>query len=218
MRRGWLVTLALATASVSALGLIAKHDWPAKARPRLALLTSLPLLFGEQFALEAKRPAAVTRIEHDYALAPIAVADAASLRHQRLLLMAHPRAQPAEMLVELDAWVRHGGRVLLLADPLLKWESSRSPGDPLRPPPDFADTGLLAHWGLRLAVDESGEGALHATNPACVVVEDGLMARCKIGRGDASVIADADFIMGEGQGAKRRSELMMAELSRLESR
>ena len=62
--------------------------------------------------------------------------------------MAQPLAQPAEDLVALDDWVRGGGRVLLLADPMLEWPSKRPLGDPLRPPPMFMDTGLLAHWGL----------------------------------------------------------------------
>ena len=64
--------------------------------------------------------------------------------------MAQPNAQTAENLVALDAWVRRGGRVLLLADPLLEWPNQRALGDPLRPPVMFADTGLLGHWGLRL--------------------------------------------------------------------
>ena len=50
--------------------------------------------------------------------------------------MAHPLAQPAEDLVALDDWVRGGGRVLLLADPMLEWPSKRPLGDPLRPPAD----------------------------------------------------------------------------------
>lgn len=217
MTRGWLVALALAAASAGGVALVAQREARVAERPRLALLTSLPLLFGEQFGLDAPKPAAIERIEQDYIIVPIAVADAASLERQSLLLMAHPRAQPAEALVELDAWVRRGGRVLLLADPRLKWESSRPLGDALRPPPDFADTGLLAHWGLRLGIDEAGEGSLRATNPRCTVGELEWLARCRIGQGEASVIADADFILGEGNDSARGVELMMAELSRAES-
>ena len=73
-----------------------------------------------------------------------------------MLLMAHPLAQPAEALVDLDRWVRDGGRLLLLADPKLDWPSKRALGDTLRPPPAFADTGLLAHWGLRLDAPADG--------------------------------------------------------------
>ena len=80
-------------------------------------------------------------------MVPISVTDGAELAKGRLLLMAHPLAQTAENLVALDAWVRRGGRVLLLADPMLEWPSKRPLGDPLRPPPMFADTGLLAPLG-----------------------------------------------------------------------
>ena len=209
----WPAALGLAAA---AIGAIAVTTLPKAAtdsdRPRLALLTSLPLLLGEQFGLEAPRSEAVTRIGRDFTLAPIAVADQASLAGHSLLLMAHPRAQPAEALVELDRWVRSGGTVVLLADPHLAWESSRPLGDRLRPPPDFADTGLLAHWGLRLAGDEAGEGSLRATSNDCTVREDGLVGRCRVGRGSARVIADADFIMGKGEDAPRRLALLMRQL------
>ena len=45
------------------------------------------------------------------------------------MLLAHPMAQTADALVDLDRWVRGGGRVLLLADPRLEWPSERPLGD-----------------------------------------------------------------------------------------
>ena len=124
-------------------------------RPTLLLLTSLPLVFAEQFSIEGGGSPALKALETRYRVVPISVADDAELGKGRLLLMAQPRAQPAEDLVALDKWVRGGGRVLLLADPMLEWPSTRPLGDPFRPPPMFADTGLLAHWGLKLdAPDE----------------------------------------------------------------
>ena len=114
----------------------------------LLLLTSLPLMFGEDFSLQDSGSPALDALETRYRVVPISVTDPAELAKGRLLLMAHPLAQPAEDLVALDQWVRRGGRVLLLADPMLEWPSKRPLGDPLRPPPMFMDTGLLAHWGL----------------------------------------------------------------------
>ena len=102
---------------------------PASERPRLMLVTTLPILFPEDFKLEG-------------AVVPIGTTDPAALGQGRLLLLAHPLAQTAENLVALDEWVRAGGRVLLLADPRLEWPSKRPLGDRLRPPPAFADTGL----------------------------------------------------------------------------
>ena len=185
-------------------------------RPTLALLTSLPLVFGESFGLDSGGSAALTRLEQRYNVVPIGVADAASLSGQRLLLMAHPRAQPAEALVELDHWVRGGGRLLLLADPMLDWHSERPLGDRLRPPPAFADTGLLAHWGLRLerAGGATGRRLGNGEPDHCRLLAGpagrasaahagraGFVARCRIGKGAATVIADADFLNVEARGA-----------------
>lgn len=190
---------------------------PARAaaeRPQLMLLTSLPLIFGESFDLDGGGSAALEALERRYRIVPISVAQASELRRGRLLLMAHPLAQPAEALVELDRWVREGGHVLLLADPALDWESERPLGDALRPPPAFADTGLLAHWGLRLdAPDERGPreralagrailtgspGSLHG---GCAISSDRLVARCTIGKGKATIVADADFLHVRGPGS-----------------
>ena len=206
-------------------------------RPTLALLTSLPLVFGESFGLGSGGSPALSRLEQRYNVLPIGVADAGSLEGQELLLMAHPRAQPAEALVELDRWVRDGGRVLLLADPRLDWPSERPLGDMLRPPPAFADTGLMMHWGLRLVGPEpegpalKGNGKLNvlASSPGrvesgtCDIKGDGFVARCRIGRGAATVIADADMLNVEAEQApdgpnEHNLDLIVAELARLESR
>ncbi len=183
---------------------------PPAERPELLLLTSLPIVFPETFTLETSGSPVLAALQRRYRIVPISTADARSLDGRRLLLMAQPPAQPAEVLVELDAWVRGGGRVLLLADPMLEWPSERPLGDLLRPPMTFADTGLLGHWGLRLdgpeklgpatlvadgrAVQTSSPGTLVAIDDACSADSDGLVARCTIGRGEALVVADADFI------------------------
>ena len=222
--RNWAIALALGASGIGGAMLLHRDAsapvaaGEAAAKPRLSMVTSLPLLFGEEFAIEAPANAAVERIEQSYTLVPIAVADRASLNGFTQVLMAHPRAQPAEVLVELDAWVRGGGRAVVLADPMLKWESGRMAGDRLRPPPDFADTGLLAHWGVRLGVDEAGSGSLRATGSNCTVREDGLAATCRVGRGSARIIADADFMLGEGPGATQRLDLLMAQLDMRDSR
>ena len=194
---------------------------PKEERPPLALITSLPLIFGESFTLEGGGSPALTRLEQRYIVKAIGVADNSNLNGQRLLLMAHARAQPAEVLVELDQWVRNGGKLLLLADPKLAWPSERPIGDRLRPPPAFADTGLLAHWGLRLKeADDGGDvtvGHLTSSSDACIIVGGGLIARCHVGRGWATIIADADFLKVEASEADSLT-LLVAELGRLESR
>jgi hypothetical protein len=204
---------------------------PPAQRPSLLLLTSLPLVFGEHFSLQDTGSPALMALDTRYRVVPISVADATELRKGRLLLMAHPLAQPAEDLVALDQWVRSGGRVLLLADPMLEWPSSRPLGDPLRPPPMFMDTGLLAHWDLRLdAPDERGPKAeklagydVLTVSPGslyggCAINADRLVARCRIGKGAATVVADADLldVQDLGRGAAHNLDAMLAELARLE--
>jgi hypothetical protein len=151
-----------------------------------------------------------------------------------LLLAAQPSAQPAEDLVALDQWVRRGGHLLLLADPMLEWHSQRPLGDPLRPAAAFADTGLLAHWGLRLdAPDRRGPVEMKidgrrvlVASPGrlvggCPIEADGLVAHCRIGRGKITIIADADFLDERGAaGASAAGNLdwLTSELANLESR
>ena len=204
---------------------------PEAQRPPLMLLTTLPLIFSEGFTLHEGGSKALSAIEARYRVVPIATADAASLKQARLLLLAHPLAQPAETLVDLDRWVREGGRVLLLADPRLEWPSELPLGDKLRPPPAFADTGLLAHWGLRLdAPDEAGPKQLQlgrktilAWSPgtvsgSCEIGEGGFVARCRIGNGRATVVADADFLNVDRLDGPKANNLdaLLAELAALE--
>jgi len=102
----------------------------------------------------------------------------------------------------------------------------------LRPPPAFADTGLLIHWGLKLNGPEaegptqvgngrrdvmtSAPGSLESRS--CHLTGNGFVARCRIGNGEATVIADADFLNVQDESAKENLDLLVDELARLESR
>jgi hypothetical protein len=206
---------------------------PPDERPTLLLLTSLPLMFGEGFSLQDTGSPAMKALGARYRVLPISVTDPAELQKGKLLLMAHPLAQPAEDLVALDRWVRGGGRVMLLADPSLEWPSKRPLGDPMRPPPMFTDTGLLSHWGLRL--DSPDEGGIAREKLAgfdvvtrspgrlegsCDISPRGFVARCRIGKGEAIVVADADFldVGGLGSGARHNLDALFSELASLEHR
>lgn len=211
MKRIVLAAMVAVMASLSACrdGQAAANQVSLQAeRPKLHLLTSLPLLFGEQFGLDQDRPAVVAALEARYQLAAIDVAS--QLPSGATLLAIQPRALPAEELVKLDQWVRSGGRLVLLADPMLEWPSERPLGDPLRAPIMFGDTGLLQHWGLRLdAPDERGPvkarlgqrdiafaspGRIVKTGGGCAVSEPAILATCRIGNGHAVLVADADWL------------------------
>lgn len=235
----WLVVVAALIGLLGALTVgvgLNQHRNATEQRPPLALLTSLPILFGEQFSLDTPSSPLRKRLEADYQLHPIGVADAQSLRGQHLLFMAHARAQPAQALADLDRWVRDGGHLLILTDPLLSWHSDRPLGDKLRPPLNFADTALLQHWGLMLSgpapvgraeisIDGASllsfsPGAL-ASSGACRVESAGFVARCAIGRGQVTLIADADWLtvaMGDGpadEAAVQNLDVLSRELARL---
>jgi hypothetical protein len=216
---------------VAAAAMLSRKSQTAPAsRPKLMLLTSLPILFGDNFSLDAPASPAIAAIRRDYDVVPISVTSADELAKGRLLLLAQPPVQTAENLVALDEWVRRGGRVLLFADPMLEWPSARPLGDPLRPAPMFMDTGLLKHWGLRLdAPDRRGPqqrllggyrvltvspGALFGS---CGISADRLVARCRIGKGEAIVVADADLldVQDLGPGASQNLEAVLAELASL---
>lgn len=201
----------------------------AKPKTDLYVLTSLPLVFDEGFALGPAKAEAAAFLRERYTLKPIDLPS--QLPPGAVLLAAQPRALPAEELIALDAWVRGGGRLLLLADPMLEWPSERALGDRLRPPVSFADTGLLTHWGLRLDapdrrglrhfpnemanVDTLSPGRLVKIGGTCSTDADGISASCDLGRGEALVIADADWLDVEGvrkAGGDSKENLIVLDL------
>ena len=131
-----------------------------------------------------------------------------------LLVMAQPRPLSPDENVALDDWVRGGGHVLLLADPMLTQDSRFSPGDPRRPHDIAMLSPILGRWGLRLTFDEgqaAGERAVDVLGHAmpvnlagqferlpgtgtCRIEGGGLLARCKVGKGRVTALADAALL------------------------
>jgi len=192
----------------------------AQKRPRLMLFTSLPIMWHEapdlaamlrtdapphwaRRALEAR----YTLVARDTLLAPPLDA--------RFLLLAQPRPLAPQENVALDDWVRAGGRLLLFADPMLTADSAYALGDRRRPQDIVLLSPILARWGLELRFDEDqragehdaarestgetipvnlpGQLALrpHGHDAHCAILREGLVARCRIGRGRALIVADA---------------------------
>lgn len=168
-----LTVVAVLLSLLTALGVRTAYDraaYPAAdaaQRPRLAIATSLPIVWGEALsggnegfaaALDgrAKSAPALEALERRFAVNMLDAIDVRSLPkptdRDAVLLMAHPGAlSPAEM-VALDGWVRQGGKTLILADALLVWEPPFAIGDPRNPPVTSLLTPLLDHWGLELAL------------------------------------------------------------------
>jgi hypothetical protein len=205
------------------------------AKPDLMLLTALPLVWGELGPLDASsRPAAAFKsLEREFAIRPLDVLDRTSLGSGTLLLLAQPRALAPAEFVALDDWVRNGGRVLILTDPQLIWPSELPLGDIRRPPAIGLLGPLLEHWGLRLdppaepqakveQIRSAGAnrrlvmfapGRLSSETRLCTVALKGALADCRIGKGRAIVLADADMLHDRlwvgaiGSGTERHTRL-----------
>ena len=185
-------------------------------RPPLLLMTALPLVWGEGGAFDpASRPSESFRaLDREFEVRPIDAIEPRTLAGARLMLLAQPRLLAPEELVALDGWVRTGGRVLVLADPRLAWAREWTAGDVLRPPERSLLAPLLDHWGLTLSPSEDAglfedalgpadggrrlvlraAGSLAAAGGQCRRAERFYLARCRIGHGEALVLADADLL------------------------
>lgn len=125
------------------------------------------------------------------------------------LLLAHPRALAPQELVAIDAFVRGGGRAVILADALSGWPAEHPLGDPRNPPVTSLLTPLLDHWGVELGaaeprsvaamVEESrlqlfSAGRFERLPPTCRSFADRRIAFCRIGQGRVWLVGDADLL------------------------
>ncbi len=203
-------------------------------RDRTGLFTSLPILWNESADLaDMLKPQqaehwAKPLIAGGGAVIPLDTLSAASLKGLKYLVLAQPRALSPDENVAIDTWVRNGGKLLLLADPMLTAETMFSLGDKRRPPDIVVLDPVLNHWGLRLeaveggAADEQVEqvmsiampmhlpGRLTVTDPAaCRAWDEGLAATCKVGKGGVLVLADAALLEPEGKVDVRAKALRL---------
>lgn len=209
---------------------------------QLLLFTSLPILWSEGGLgdmLSAKAPVHWARgvLEQGRALRP--VDNLTQLAPGGMLVMAQPRAlAPAENLA-LDEWVRGGGHLLLIVDPMLDVHSSYGLGDRRRPEAIAMLSPILGRWGLRLDNDERGEHVARWQGHAIPVDEGGLfaltgqgfesdcrldggaaealVADCAVGKGRVLLLADATFLADgddAGEGGENLLRSLVAEAQR----
>jgi hypothetical protein len=140
------------------------------------------------------------------------------------LAVIQPRGLSPADNVALDDWVRGGGRLLLALDPALTGDYDLALGDPRRPADSALIPPVVARWGLAVRFDEAqdegvralavGEAALplalagevailDPAAAACTLLADGAAARCQVGKGVVTLIADAAIfehpeLAGEG--------------------
>lgn len=219
---GAMCLLLAILAAASAYKMSDKAD--AGPKPVLGLSTSLPLQWSEggieaDLAKDAQPHPVFVRLSAAYKVQPID--DLQRLKGDRvqMLFLAQPRAlRPAE-LAALDDWVRGGGRALVLADPALQWGSLYPLGDKRRPLFTSLLSPLFTHWGLELVlpmnedsaftIRKLGNANIRTKTPGewlpresandlsaapCRISAQGLLADCRIGKGRAILVADADFL------------------------
>lgn len=195
----------------------------ASASDRIGLFTTLPILWNEAADVgaqlkSAEAPHWARKVLADRGgIAPLdslaAPGSRGPLDPIKRLVMAQPRPLGPAENVTLDTWVRGGGRLLLLADPALTEDSRFAIGDPRRPQAVVLLSPILKRWGLELQFDESqtfgdhpvgvagvavpvnlaGRFVIH-DHQACHSEADGLIAECRIGRGQVTAVADAALL------------------------
>lgn len=215
---------------LSALRYVRKEDPGPQAA--LGLMTSLPLQWSEggieaDLAPDAKPHPVYARLQQRYDVQPLDSFDILAEKKLPLLLLAQPRALAPAELVQLDNWVRGGGRLLVLADPALQWGSLYSLGDKRRPLFTSLLSPLFSHWGIELVLPMTDEQAMvlrevdgvtirtqtpgewlpkaGGDGATCVIADNKLVADCKVGKGRAILLADADLLdtpYWEGQGVR----------------
>lgn len=186
--------------------------------PGVVLVTSLPItaMTGARSPAEVLNRAEspiIAVLRRTAAVDQPAGVSAATIGSADVLLLAHPPALDPAALVAVDRYVRRGGRALVLADGLSSWGWAFPVGDPRNPPVTSLLTPLLSHWGLRLdapaglatrqeRVTDMGQRLLFfsagrfvsVTPGACISAANAIIFRCRIGRGQVTLVADADFL------------------------
>jgi ABC-type uncharacterized transport system len=202
------------------------------AKPALGLMTTLPLQWSEggieaDIADDARPHPAYARLQAQYDVRPLDDFSGLDKQPLALMLLAQPRALAPSELVALDAWVRGGGRLLILADPALQWGSLYPLGDKRRPLFTSLLSPLFSHWGIELVLPMTDAQAvvlrevdglsIRTQTPGewlpkvgevavkCEIAPHKLLADCRVGKGRALLVADADLldtVYWEGQGVR----------------
>lgn len=217
------------------------------AKEKVLLMTSLPLIWGEGASMEDvlagnAAPAAIYKAwQERYEIEAVDSFEGLEASDADIVILAQPRAMAPADLASFDEWVRAGGRALILTDPMLVWPSELALGDKRRPLATGLLSPLLKHWGIEmLAPDEDSAGGVAmgfddydvqtagvgtfaklAPNGECKLINKDVMARCRIGEGQAIVVADADFLNQElwgdeapnKSGAVRLTDNLLKEMS-----
>ena len=201
----------------------------------LGLFTTLPIYWGEGAEIGAmlsgaSEPGWVRPVLEERAtLVPLDTLEADALEGLDHVVLAQPRPLAPSENVAFDSWLREGGRALIFADPLLTQHSDYALGDPRRPHDMVVMSPLFARWGLELRFDDGqpagerlvgfGDGEIPVdlagafalagkdAQADCTLSDSGLVARCKLGAGQVTMVADAALVDDHFDSPQRREVL-----------
>jgi ABC-type uncharacterized transport system len=180
-------------------------------RPRVTLMTALPLVWGEGsvgdvLAGRTGRSETLKALYERFDVRAIDVLSSETLAGD-IAMIAQPRRLTPKELVALDKWVRAGGRAMIFADPELVWPSDYPLGDNRRAPPVTLLDPLFTHWGVTLGdsdrleydtqidnVRVSVRAASIWTGPKTCAGNGSYVLDCRIGKGRIVLIGDADIL------------------------
>lgn len=229
-RNSALAALAVAAALLAGCNAAPAQTTPDE-RPVLGLMSSLPLYWAEDAAFadiaagRAAPPWQRRAIETRFELVPLDTLspvpalspdapDTDPLQGVARLAVIQPRGLSAADNVALDEWVRAGGRLLLVLDPMLTGDYAAPLGDPRRPVDSALVPPVVKRWGLSIAFPDHETGDADtgtATMPGGATVPlayagvierlpgaggdctlpAAAIATCRIGKGQVTLVADA---------------------------
>lgn len=229
VRRRTLLVAVIAGLLLIGLALLAQRAANGQGKP-VGLFTSLPIVWSEQAGvrdmLASTEQVHWARDVIEQHGKVVALDTLLGLSAYERAIIAQPRPLAPEENVALDSWVRDGGHLLMFADPMLTGESAFPIGDRRRPQDVVLLSPILARWGLELRFDDAqaageredaGAGLLvnlpghFAAIPGghearCQLNEGALVARCRIGKGRAVIVADAALLEGSGDPGLRKNQ------------
>lgn len=220
---------ALLAAGCDGVSTVPAAEESAAPRERLGLMTSLPLYWQADADLadiaagRAVPPWQRRAIETRFVLVPLDTLspvpalspdtpDTDPLAGLSRLAVVQPRGLAPADNVALDTWVRAGGKLLLVLDPMLTGEYEAPLGDPRRPVDSALVPPVVARWGMAVSFDAAEEpavtqvpmgdgtlplalaGRIAITDPAagqCRLLAGDAAASCAVGKGLVTLIADA---------------------------
>lgn len=200
-------------------------------KERLGLMTSLPLYwplgmdFPELVSANGAMPQQRDLLEMRFELAPLDTLspipalsadqpDTDPLAGLDRIAVIQPRGLSPADNVALDEWVRKGGHLLLVLDPMLTGEYDLPLGDPRRPVDTALIPPIVERWGLTITfrvhekwdnglrkvmlgksaftVAHGGDIEIIERNDAvCQLHADAVIAQCDIAEGRVTLMVDA---------------------------